>query len=351
MDVTLHRWSPDDQSVLERANTPEMTRFLGGPETPEQLAGAARELPAALGERPRPHVPHRRGRGSRRVDRLVARRTQGPARVRDGVGRRAGMAGTRHRSPGASPAHRRRARRRRARPARRLSRGRQPPDRTRCAEARASRTPARRPHPGEGASSRSTSGSSTCRPSTSPDASPTSTSGSRGESLDRERWWPFYTPHWSSRERAAARYDLGDEGLTLRIDEDTAPVGARARRRAAGVAPADRAALRAGRQRDRPASVPTGARRGRGAAGAPGLARAPRRHRSAAGGDPASRRHGGVLADRLRGAARRLRRDLHRRDLRIRDRRHRRLGRASGSSRRTTRDCARTSRRSGSPAT
>ncbi len=37
VDVTLHRWSPGDQSVLERANTPEMTRFLGGPETPEKL--------------------------------------------------------------------------------------------------------------------------------------------------------------------------------------------------------------------------------------------------------------------------------------------------------------------------
>ena len=37
MDVTLHRWSPGDRSVLERANTPEMTQFLGGPETPEKL--------------------------------------------------------------------------------------------------------------------------------------------------------------------------------------------------------------------------------------------------------------------------------------------------------------------------
>ena len=44
-----------------------------------------------------------------------------------------------------------------------------------------------------------------------------------GGTIDRDRWWPFYTPHWSSRERAAARCDIGDEGLELRIDEDTAP--------------------------------------------------------------------------------------------------------------------------------
>jgi len=27
--------------------------------------------------------------------------------------------------------------------------------------------------------------------------------------LDRARWLPFYLPHWSSRERAAARYEVG----------------------------------------------------------------------------------------------------------------------------------------------
>jgi RimJ/RimL family protein N-acetyltransferase len=37
MDVTLHRWGPDDFPVLERNNTPEMTEHLGGPETLEQL--------------------------------------------------------------------------------------------------------------------------------------------------------------------------------------------------------------------------------------------------------------------------------------------------------------------------
>jgi RimJ/RimL family protein N-acetyltransferase len=39
MHVTLERWSADDLAVLQRVNTPEMTRFLGdGEETDEVLA-------------------------------------------------------------------------------------------------------------------------------------------------------------------------------------------------------------------------------------------------------------------------------------------------------------------------
>ena len=34
MQVTLERWGQDDLEVLRRANSPEMTRFLGGPESP-----------------------------------------------------------------------------------------------------------------------------------------------------------------------------------------------------------------------------------------------------------------------------------------------------------------------------
>jgi RimJ/RimL family protein N-acetyltransferase len=37
MHVTLETWAEADLPLLERANTPEMTRFVGGPETPEQL--------------------------------------------------------------------------------------------------------------------------------------------------------------------------------------------------------------------------------------------------------------------------------------------------------------------------
>jgi RimJ/RimL family protein N-acetyltransferase len=36
--VTLERWTIHDLPVLERSNTPEMTAYLGGPESPEQLA-------------------------------------------------------------------------------------------------------------------------------------------------------------------------------------------------------------------------------------------------------------------------------------------------------------------------
>lgn len=36
-DLTLHRWGRDDLPVLERANTPEMTAFLGGPESEEKV--------------------------------------------------------------------------------------------------------------------------------------------------------------------------------------------------------------------------------------------------------------------------------------------------------------------------
>lgn len=37
MHVTLRRWGADDLPVLQRANTAELTRFLGGPETDDQL--------------------------------------------------------------------------------------------------------------------------------------------------------------------------------------------------------------------------------------------------------------------------------------------------------------------------
>lgn len=44
-----------------------------------------------------------------------------------------------------------------------------------------------------------------------------------GPGLDPERWWPYYLPHWSSREAAASRWSVGHGGLELRIDPDTAP--------------------------------------------------------------------------------------------------------------------------------
>jgi len=41
-----------------------------------------------------------------------------------------------------------------------------------------------------------------------------------GPRLDPERWVPHYLPHWTTPERSAARYDLGPDGLRLRIDAD-----------------------------------------------------------------------------------------------------------------------------------
>jgi Glycosyl hydrolases family 16 len=44
-----------------------------------------------------------------------------------------------------------------------------------------------------------------------------------GTSLDRTRWLPHYLPQWSSRAASAARYDVGNGLLRLRIDGDQAP--------------------------------------------------------------------------------------------------------------------------------
>ncbi len=44
-----------------------------------------------------------------------------------------------------------------------------------------------------------------------------------GEQLDRERWLPYYLAHWSSRERSAARYEIGGGCLRLLIAADQQP--------------------------------------------------------------------------------------------------------------------------------
>lgn len=43
------------------------------------------------------------------------------------------------------------------------------------------------------------------------------------EALDLDRWLPYYLPHWSSRERSAARYELGGGVLQLLIEADQQP--------------------------------------------------------------------------------------------------------------------------------
>lgn len=44
-----------------------------------------------------------------------------------------------------------------------------------------------------------------------------------GEDLDRSRWLPHHLPQWSSRAASAARYDVTEGLLTLRIDADQPP--------------------------------------------------------------------------------------------------------------------------------
>ncbi|MDP8955647.1 MAG: glycoside hydrolase family 16 protein [Actinomycetota bacterium] len=44
-----------------------------------------------------------------------------------------------------------------------------------------------------------------------------------GDSLDLTRWLPYYLPHWSSRERSRARYEVGGGELRLLIEEDQEP--------------------------------------------------------------------------------------------------------------------------------
>jgi Glycosyl hydrolases family 16 len=44
-----------------------------------------------------------------------------------------------------------------------------------------------------------------------------------GETLDETRWLPYYLPHWSSRERSAARYEIRDGTLRLLIEADQEP--------------------------------------------------------------------------------------------------------------------------------
>lgn len=44
-----------------------------------------------------------------------------------------------------------------------------------------------------------------------------------GPSLEPTQWLPYYLPQWSSRAASAARYDIGDSFLRLRIDRDQEP--------------------------------------------------------------------------------------------------------------------------------
>lgn len=45
----------------------------------------------------------------------------------------------------------------------------------------------------------------------------------QGDSLDLDKWIPHYLPQWSSRERSAARYEVGGGSLRLLIESGQAP--------------------------------------------------------------------------------------------------------------------------------
>lgn len=222
MDVTLHRWSSSDHSVLERANTPEMTRFLGGPETPEKLverhANYLRHWESGHAHMFRIDVdgvaagsigwwrmehkgtpayetgwgvePEWQGRG---VARVALRRLIADVRADGERGLLVAYPGVDN--PGSNAL---------------------------CRGAGFTHT---------GSETAQWRGGELTFNVWELDMSPLDLAAREpevderfdGGTLDRDRWWPFYTPHWSSRELAAARFDLDPPGLTLRIDEDTLP--------------------------------------------------------------------------------------------------------------------------------
>ncbi|WP_248146157.1 GNAT family N-acetyltransferase [Microbacterium aoyamense] len=220
MDVTLHRWSEGDLPVLERANTPEMTRYLGGPESDEQVL-ERHERYLRLGSTGEAHMfrvdvdgvpaggigywqtdhdgvdafetgweiePHWQGRGVarealRQLIRLVA--VDGSRSLLVAY-------------PGVD----------------------NPGSNALCRGAGFVRT---------GSGTMPWRGGELAFHTWVLDMSPLDLAGrepdvdERFDSLDPGRWWPFYNPHWSSRADAAARWSIGTAGLELRIDEDTSP--------------------------------------------------------------------------------------------------------------------------------
>ena len=44
-----------------------------------------------------------------------------------------------------------------------------------------------------------------------------------GDALNESLWFPYHLPQWSSRTAAAARYDVAEGLLKLRIDADQPP--------------------------------------------------------------------------------------------------------------------------------
>ena len=221
--VRLQPWGEGDLALLEQANTAEMTRHLGGPEPREDLeARQARYLrlnrqghgamyrievdghPAGgIGYWPTSHpesaayetgwnvLPAWQGRGvAREALRLLLRRLAGVAAPREAV----------YAYPSVD----------------------NPASNALCRAAgfedRGEMTV-----PWRGGDLRTRVWVLDTRPLDLAGREPEVDERFRAGAVDTARWWPYYTPHWSSREQTAARYEVGPRGLSLRIDADTQP--------------------------------------------------------------------------------------------------------------------------------
>ncbi|WP_394553828.1 GNAT family N-acetyltransferase [Agromyces sp. MMS24-JH15] len=220
--MTLEPWSDGDLPVVERANTPEMTRYLGGPEHPDQVverhrrylrlqaSGEARMFRIDVDGVPAGSI----GWWQVEHDGLPAYETgwgvepawQGRGIAREAlrqVIRRVAAEGDRHllvAYPGVA----------------------NPASNALCEGAGFERA---------GTSTLPWRGGELEVATWTLDLSPLDL-GDRvadvderfeGDTLDLDRWWPHYTPHWSSRARSAARWTVDGDGLELRIDDDTEP--------------------------------------------------------------------------------------------------------------------------------
>lgn len=222
MRVTLERWGADDLPVLERLNTPEMTAHLGGSETPEQVAARqARYLRSwEIGDAwmyrievdgvPAGGIGYwqvdHHGRPAHETGWSVYPEHQGRGIAREALRQIVRLAASHHDRPllVAYPGIDNAA------------------SNALCRRAGFTRT---------GTETGPWRGGELTYNVWELDMSPLDLTGRVpdvdepfGEGvLDETLWWPYYTPHWSSRERAAARYVVDTDGLELRIEEDTAP--------------------------------------------------------------------------------------------------------------------------------
>ncbi|WP_439591325.1 GNAT family N-acetyltransferase [Microbacterium sp.] len=220
MDIALRRWSEEDLPVLERANTPEMTAYLGGPETDEQVrerharylrlwdSGEARMYRVDVDGLPVGGIGYWQTSHDG-VDAFETGWQIEPAWQGRGVAREALrqlirlVAADGSRSllvayPGVD----------------------NPGSNALCRGAGFTQV---------GSGTMPWRGGELTFNSWVLDMSPLDLTGrvpdvdERFAALDDSRWWPFYNPHWSSRADAAARWATSDRGLELRIDSDTRP--------------------------------------------------------------------------------------------------------------------------------